>query len=77
MHYDRDSTPRDCLEARSSVLVGRQRNSSSAAGIIDVALSCVITHVADILYGKHFYRKPVALGPTVKLARNAGATTRV
>jgi hypothetical protein len=29
------------------------------------------------LYGKQFYRKMVALGPIVKTARNAGATTRV
>jgi hypothetical protein len=75
--YDRDRTPRDCLEARSSQLVGRQRDPSSAAGVIDYALSYGTVHVADISYDKHFYRKTVALGPIVKIARNAGATTRV
>jgi aspartate/methionine/tyrosine aminotransferase len=64
------------LEARRSLLVGGQRDPSSAAGIIDYALSYGTVHVADILYDK-FYRRKVALGPIVKIARNAGATTRV
>jgi hypothetical protein len=74
--YDRDSTPRDCLEAHSSLLVGRQRDLSGCPGVIDYALSYGTVHVADILYDKQFYRKTVALGPIVKIARNAGATTR-
>jgi hypothetical protein len=75
--YDRDSTPRDCLEARSSLLVGRQRDPSSATSVIDYALSDGTVHMADILYDKQFYRKTVAPGPTVHIARNAGVTTRV
>jgi hypothetical protein len=75
--YDRDSTPRDCLKARSSLLVGHQRDPSSAARLIDYALSDGTVHVEDISYDKHFYRETVALGPIVKIARNAGATTRV
>jgi hypothetical protein len=75
--YEKDSTPRDCLEARSSLLVGRQRDPSSAAGVIDYTLSYGTVHVADILYDKQFYRKTVAQGLIVKIARNAGATTRV
>jgi hypothetical protein len=55
--YDRDSTPRDCFEARSSLLVGRQRDPSSAAGVIDYALSYETVHVADILCDWQFYRK--------------------
>jgi hypothetical protein len=46
--YDRDSTPRDCLEARGSLLVGRQRDLSSAAGVIDYAVSYEAVHVAGI-----------------------------
>jgi hypothetical protein len=65
------------LEARSSLLVGRQRDPSSAAGVIDYALSYGTVHVADILCAKQFCRKTVALGPIVKIARNAGAMTRV
>jgi hypothetical protein len=64
--YDKDSTPRYCLEARSSLLVGRQRDPSSAAGLIDCALSDGTVHKANILYDKHFYRKTVALGHIVK-----------
>jgi hypothetical protein len=75
--YDRDITPRDCLEARSSLLVGRQRDPSSAAGKIDYALSYETVHRADSLYDKQFFRKTVALGSFVKIARNAGATTKV
>jgi hypothetical protein len=74
---DRDSTPGDCWEARSSLLIGRRRDSSSSAEVIDYALSYANVHVADILYDKHFYRKMVTLGPIGKVARNAGATTRV
>jgi hypothetical protein len=65
------------LEALSSRLVGRQRDPSSASGVIDYALSYGTVKVADILYDKQFYRKTVALGPIVEVARNAGATTRV
>jgi hypothetical protein len=65
------------LEARSSLLVGRQRDPSSAKRVIDYALSYGTVHVADFLDDKEFYRKTVALRPIVKLARNAGATTRV
>jgi hypothetical protein len=72
--YDRDSTPRDCLEARSALLVGRQRDPSSAAEVIDYALSYGIVQVAYILYYKQFNRKMVALGHIVKIDRNAGAT---
>jgi hypothetical protein len=75
--YDIDSTPRDCLEARSSLLVGHQRDPSSAAGVIDYALSYGTIQVVDILYDKQLYRKTGALGPIVDIARNAGATTRV
>jgi hypothetical protein len=75
--YNRDSAPRDYLEARSSLLVGRQCDPSSAAGVIDYALSYGNVHVADSLYDKQFYRITVALGPIVKIARNAGVTTRV
>jgi hypothetical protein len=46
--YDRYSTPRDCLEARSSLLVERQRDPSSAAVVIDYALSYGSVHVEDI-----------------------------
>jgi hypothetical protein len=75
--YDRDSTPRDCLEARGSLLVGRQRDRSSFPQVIGYALSYGNVHVAYILYDKQFYRKSVALGPIVKIAKNAGAMTRV
>jgi hypothetical protein len=75
--YDNDSTPRDCLEARSSLLVGRQRDLSSAAMVIDYAQLYGTVHVAGFLYDKQFYRKTVALGPIVEIARNAGATIRV
>jgi hypothetical protein len=75
--YDRGSTPRDWLEARSSLLVGRQRDPSSAARVIDYALSYGTAHVAGILYDNQCSRKAVALGPFVNIARNAGATTRV
>jgi hypothetical protein len=75
--YDRDSTPGDCWAAVSSLLIGRQRNPSGAAEEIDYALSYGTVHVADILYDKKSYRKTVAQGSPVKVARNAGATTRV
>jgi hypothetical protein len=65
------------LEARSSLLEGRQCDPSSAAGGNRLTLSYGAVHVADILYDKQFYRKTVALRPIVKIARNAGATTRV
>jgi MinD superfamily P-loop ATPase len=65
------------LEARCSLLVERQRDPSSAAEAIDYALSYGIENVVDILYDKQVYRRTVALGPIVKIARNAGATTRV
>jgi hypothetical protein len=65
--YDRDSTPRDCLEARSSLLVGRQRDPSSVAGVIDYALSYGTVNVTDVLYDKQFYRKTLALRPIKKL----------
>jgi hypothetical protein len=65
------------LEARSSLLIGRQYDTSSAAEVIDYALSNEAVHVVGILYDKHFYRKTVALGPIVNIARNADATTRV
>jgi hypothetical protein len=45
--------------------------------VIDYALSDGIVHVADILYDKQVYRKTVALWPIVKIAKNAGATTKV
>jgi hypothetical protein len=75
--YDRDCTPGGCWEARSFLLVGRQGDLSGVEGVIDNDLSYGTVHVADILYIKQFYRKTVALGPIVKIARNAGATTRV
>jgi hypothetical protein len=50
--YDRDNTPGDCWEGRSSLLGGRQRDPSGAAGVIDYALSYGTVHVADILYDK-------------------------
>jgi hypothetical protein len=50
--YDRDSTPGDCLEARSSLLGGRQREPSGTAGVIDYTLSYGTVHVADTLYEK-------------------------
>jgi hypothetical protein len=59
------------------LLVGRQYDTSSAAGVIDYALSNEAVHVAGILYDIQFYRKTVALGPIANIARNAGATTRV
>jgi hypothetical protein len=55
--YDRDSTLRDCLEARSSLLGGRQRDPSSAAGVIDDALSYFTVREACILYDKQFIVK--------------------
>jgi hypothetical protein len=45
--------------------------------VIDYALSDGAVHVIDILYDKQFYRKMVALRPIGKIARNAGAKTRV
>jgi hypothetical protein len=75
--HERDRTPRDFWEARSSLLVGRQRDPSSAARVIDYDISDATVHVAYILYNKQFHRKTVALGPIVKIARNAGATTIV
>jgi hypothetical protein len=65
------------LEASSSLLVKRQRDPSSAAGVIDYALSYGTVHAADVLYVEPFCRKTVALGPIGKIARNPGATTRV
>jgi hypothetical protein len=50
--YDRDNTPGDCWEARSSLLGGRQRDPSGAAGVIDCALSYGTVHVAYILHDK-------------------------
>jgi hypothetical protein len=50
--YDRYNTPGDCWEARGSLLGGRQRDPSGAAGVIDYALSYGTVHVADILYDK-------------------------
>jgi hypothetical protein len=75
--YDRDSTPRDCLEVRISLLGRRQRDPSSAAGVIDYALSYGIAHLVYVLCNKQFNRLTVALGPIVKIARNACAMTRV
>jgi hypothetical protein len=40
--------PRDSWEARSSVLVVHQRDPSSAAGLIDYALSYGNVHMKDI-----------------------------
>jgi hypothetical protein len=65
--YDRDSTPRDCLEARSFLLVGRQLDPSSIARVIEYIPSYGTVHMADILYEKQFDRKTMALEPTVKL----------
>jgi hypothetical protein len=59
------------LEARSSPLARGQRDSSGAARKIDYTLSYGTVHVADIVYDKQFYCKTVALGPIVKIARNA------
>jgi hypothetical protein len=73
----RDNTPGDCWEARSSLLGGRQPDPSGAAGVIDYALSYGPVHVADICMTSRVYRETVALGPIVKIARNAGAATRV
>jgi hypothetical protein len=50
--YDRDNTPGDCLEARSSLLGGRQRDPSDAASVIDYALSYGTVHVVDFVYKK-------------------------
>jgi hypothetical protein len=50
--YDRDNTPGDCWEARSSLLGGRQRDPSGVAGVIDYALLYGTSHVAYILYDK-------------------------
>jgi hypothetical protein len=47
-----DNIPGDCWEVRSSLLGGRQRDPSGAAGVIDYALSYGTVHVADILYDK-------------------------
>jgi hypothetical protein len=74
---DRDNTPRDCLEVRNSLLVEHQRDPLSAAREMDYALSYGNVHVADILCDKQVYRKTVALGSVVKIAWNAGETTRV
>jgi hypothetical protein len=75
--YDRDSTPRGCLEARSSLLVGRQRDPSSAAGVIDYALSYGAVHVVDILYDMQFYIRTVVLGLIVKYLGMPVRLTRV
>jgi hypothetical protein len=64
--YDIDSTQGDSWEAPSSLLVGRQRDLSSAAGIIDYSLSYRTIYLADILHDKQFYRKTGALGPIEK-----------
>ena len=48
-----------------------------ASRVIDEALSYGTVHVADIFMTSRVYRKTVALGPIVKIARNAGAATRV
>jgi hypothetical protein len=64
--YDRDNKPGDCWEARSSLLGGRQRDPSGAAGVIEYALSYGTVHVADICMTSIVYRKAVALGPIVK-----------
>jgi hypothetical protein len=65
------------LEARSSLLVGRQRDALSVAGVIDYTLLYGTENVADVWYDKSFFRKTVAQGPIVKIARNDGVTTRV
>jgi hypothetical protein len=75
--YDRDNTPGDCWEARRSLLGGRQRDPSGATGVIDYALSYGTVHVVYICMTSRVSRKTVALRPIVKLARNAGAATRV
>jgi hypothetical protein len=51
--YDRDSTPGDCLEARSSLLGGRQRDPSGTASVINYPFAYGTMHVEDILYDKH------------------------
>jgi hypothetical protein len=48
--YDRDSTPRDCWEARSFLLGGHQRDPSGGAGVIDYDLSYGTVNLADVLY---------------------------
>jgi hypothetical protein len=50
--YDRDNTPGDCWETRSSLLGERQRDPSGAARVIDYALSYGTVNVEDILYDK-------------------------
>jgi hypothetical protein len=57
-----ETAHRETAWKRSSQLVGRQRDRSSAAAVIDYALSDGTVHVADILYDKQFFRKTVALG---------------
>jgi hypothetical protein len=49
---------------------GAQRGSSSSS----IIWNCTR---GRYLYDKQFFRKTVALGPIEKIARNAGATTRV
>jgi hypothetical protein len=45
-------SPGDCWEAHSSLMGGRQRDPSGAAGVIDYALSYGTVHVACSLYDK-------------------------
>jgi hypothetical protein len=75
--YDRDNTPGDCWEARSSLLGGRQREPSGAAEVIDYAYHKALYTWQIFCMTSRVYRKTVALGPIVKIAGNAGAATRV
>jgi hypothetical protein len=68
--YDRDNTPRDCWEARSSLLVGRQHNPLTPAEVIDYALSYGTVKEADVLNDKQFYCKTVELGPIIKIVES-------
>jgi hypothetical protein len=56
---------------------GGQRDPSEIARLTDHALSLGTVHMADAFDDMQFYCKTVALGSFVKIARNAGAATRV
>jgi hypothetical protein len=52
-----DSTPGDCLEARSCLLIGRQRDLSGSLKAIDYALSDGNVHVVSICMTSSFIAK--------------------
>jgi hypothetical protein len=64
--HDRDNTPGDCWEGRSSLLGGRQRDPSGAAGVI-VAPWILFATLGGIMDGKCIYCTDRSVGATTLL----------